>query len=110
MSSNVTLLGVHTTPITLQIAAPTSTSQPTRAPVLGSMPSIGSASDEVASCSGPADLSDAGTSDAMLSTLLGKGPAHGPGYGTYPVALVAGDVDPQATATSITAIDRPRDR
>src|SRR5581483_8771159 len=96
MSSNVTLLGVQTMPMTAQIALPTSMSQPTSSPVLGSMPSIGNASDDVASCKGPADRSEDGTSLAMLLTAPGYGPCHGPGYETNPVGATVDE--PQAAS------------
>ena len=41
MLSKLTLLNVHTTPITAQTAFPKSISQPTMAPVVGSIDSSG---------------------------------------------------------------------
>src|SRR5579872_7550133 len=71
MSSNVTLLNVHATPITLQMALPRSMSQPLIAPVSGSTYSFGAYVASVAIWNGASAFMSAGTSDAMLDTVPG---------------------------------------
>src|ERR1700682_6103353 len=87
MLSNVTLLNVQTTPMTLQIALPKSMSQPTMSPVLGSMDSSGGYVASVAICSGVG--TDDGTSAAMLATFAGPPAPDGDGFAVVPPHAVS---------------------
>ena len=71
MSENVTLLIVHSTPMTAQTSFASSRSQPTRSPLLGSTNSFGAYEASEAICSGASALIAAGTSAAMVAWTFG---------------------------------------